>query len=163
MHGSHLNKKSQRYSFAGLCSLLLIACSPIFAEVSVTDDLGNLVQLPKPAKRIISLAPHLTEILFGIGAGNRIVGVTEFSNYPEQAKNIRQIGRHDSLDLEAIVTLKPDLVFAWATGGTSSYTEKLSELGIPVYISEPRKITDIATTSDRIGVLTGSEEKSRDG
>lgn len=123
--------------------------------------MGNLVQLPRPAGRIISLAPHLTEILFGIGVGARIVGVTEFSNYPDEAKNIRQIGRHDSLDLEAIVDLKPDLVFAWATGGTYAYLEKISEMGIPVYISEPRKISDIATTIDRLGVLAGVEAEAR--
>ncbi|MCK4951847.1 MAG: cobalamin-binding protein [Gammaproteobacteria bacterium] len=159
--GMYPKKKLQRYFLAGLCASLLVAFSSVSAEISVTDDLGNRVQLPKKAERIISLAPHLTEILFEIGAGTRIVGVTEFSNYPDEAKSIRQIGRHDALDLEAIVSLKPDIVFAWATGGTYAYLEKITGMGIPVYISEPRKITDIATTIDRLGVLTGVEPKAR--
>ena len=157
----YLWEKLQRSLLIGLCSSLLVVSSSVFAGISVKDDMGNLVQLPKPAARIISLAPHLTEILFGIGVGARIVGVTEFSNYPDEAKNIRQIGRYDSLDLEAIVSLKPDLVFAWATGGTYAYLEKITEMGIPVYISEPRKITDIATTIDQLGVLTGAEPEAR--
>ena len=144
-----------------MCGSLLVVSSSVFAGISVEDDIGSHVQLPKPAVRIISLAPHLTEILFGIGVGARIVGVTEFSNYPDEAKNIRQIGRHDSLDLEAIVALKPDLVFAWATGGTYAYLEKITEMGIPIYISEPRKVTDIATTIDRLGVLAGVESEAR--
>ena len=94
-----------------LLALLLIAsCGFARAEIAVVDDSGATVRLAQPAKRIVSLAPHVTESLFAVGAGDRIVGAVEYSNYPEAAKKIARVGGYSRLDLEAIVALKPDLV-----------------------------------------------------
>ena len=126
-----------------------------WAAVDMVDDTGRPVHLPHAAKRIISLAPHITELLFEIGAGDYLVGTVEYSDYPPAAKAIRRIGRHNALDLEAIVMLKPDIVIAWQSGNPAHLVEKIISLGIPVYFSEPLSLTDVAGTLQRFGQLTG--------
>jgi iron complex transport system substrate-binding protein len=123
--------------------------SPAFA---VIDDLGYAVNLPRPAQRIISLAPDLTEIIFAIGAGNKIVGVVSGSDYPSAAKNIAVVAGYNSVDAEAILLLHPDLIVAWAD---TNYVAQLKKLGIPVYLSQQRKLLDIAATMRKLGVLVG--------
>ena len=125
------------------------------ADVVVVDDNAKTVRLPQTASRIISLAPHITELLYEIGAGEFIVGTVEYSDFPKQAQSIHRIGRHNAVDLEAIVMLKPDIVIAWQSGNPVHHVEKIAELGIPVYYSEPRKLLDVADTIQRFGRLTG--------
>ena len=101
--------------------LLVLLCilstfSTLLAAIEVIDDEGSIVQLTTPAERIVSLAPSLTGLLFAAGAGEKIVGVVEYSDYPEAAKLIPIIGRFDMLDMERIIELGPDLVVAWQTG-----------------------------------------------
>src|SRR5207249_4842871 len=95
--------------FAGLALLAALAAR---AEIRVVDDSGATVLLKAPAQRIISLAPHMTELLFAAGAGDRIVGTTEYSDYPATATKIPRIGSSSLLDMERIITLKPDLIVA---------------------------------------------------
>lgn len=135
--------------------LVLVLPSLAQAAVVVTDDSGRTIHLAQPAQRIVSLAPHITELLYEIGAGERIVGTVEFSDYPPQAKTLRRIGRHNALDLETILTLKPDIVIAWKSGNPVHPVEKIIDLGIPVYNSDPRKLLDVAGTLQRFGQLTG--------
>jgi iron complex transport system substrate-binding protein len=142
-------------------SALLLMPFYCFAGIDVTDDSGHRVHLQQPARRIISLAPHITELLYEIGAGDRIVGTVEYSDYPAAAKNIRRIGRYNGLDLEAIVTLKPDLVIAWRSGNPVHQVEKIIGLGIPVFYSDPVKLTDVADSLRRFGRLTGSTGRGR--
>src|SRR3989338_1270633 len=78
-----------------------------YAEFSVPDDTGQQVRLKQPAQRIVTLAPHATELLFAIGAGKRIVGTVEYSDFPEEAKRIPRIGGYNGLDMEAIAALRP--------------------------------------------------------
>lgn len=131
---------------------------PSQAEISVTDDAGRVVKLEKSAKRIISLAPHITESLFAAGAGNNIVGAVSYSDYPEAAKKIPRVGGYPKLDIERIVSLKPDLVIAWASGNNSNQIGKLTSLGLTVFMSEPRYPKDIANTIQRFGVLAGTKD-----
>ena len=128
------------------------------ASISVIDDVGRVVEMNKPAERIISLAPHITESLFAAGAGNKIIGAVSYSDYPEAAKKIPRVGGYPSLDIEMIVSLKPDLVVAWASGNSSRQVERLVALGLTVFMSEPRYPEDIAKTIQRFGVLAGTND-----
>lgn len=129
---------------------------PAFAEVRVTDDLGQAVILAQPARRIVSLAPHATETLFTAGAGSLIVGAVSYSDYPEAAKNIPRVGGYHNLDLERIAALKPDLVIAWAGGNPLQQVEHLRMLGLTVYVADPRRLEDIASSIERFGELAGT-------
>ena len=106
--------------------------------ITVQDDVGNSITLAQPARRIVSLAPNFTEVLFAAGAGDRVVGAVEFSDYPAQAKQIPRIGRHNALDLERILSLQPDLVIAWDSGNPKHQVSQLQQLGLTVYRGEPQ-------------------------
>lgn len=141
-------------------SMLLLAwllATPALAAVSAKDDSGATLTLPRPAQRIVSLAPHLTELLFAAGAGASVVGVGAFADYPEAAKKLPQVGDSAMLDLERIVALKPDLLVVWRDGNSPQQLAKLATLGIPVYASELGTLADIASTLRRLGRLAGSE------
>ena len=141
----------------GVAVLFLATAQFAAAEVSVVDDTGATVTLAAPARRIVSLAPHVTELLFAAGAGERIVGAVEFSDYPEAAKAIPRIGSSTLLDMEQILVLKPDLVVVWRSGTAPARIEALRGLGIPIYFNEPHTFADIAQTLVRLGKLAGSE------
>ena len=126
------------------------------ADVSVKDDIGNTVKLAQPAKRIVSLAPHMTETLFAAGAGAQIVGTVDYSDYPEAAKKIPRVGGYSRFDLEAVAAHKPDLIVAWYSGNAPAHIEKLQAMGYPIYISQPNHIADIATEIERLGQLAGT-------
>ncbi len=127
------------------------------AEIQLTDDAGRSVSLKQPAQRIISLTPHMTELLFAAGAGAHVVGTVAYSNYPEEAQRIARIGDSAQLDLERIVALKPDLVVVWQYGNAQRQLDKLLRLGIPVYYNEPRRLPDIARAIEQLGRLAGTE------
>ncbi len=114
------------------------------------------ITLQQPAKRIISLAPHATELLFAAGAGDRIVGTVDYSDYPAAARKIPRIGGYSAVDLERILTLKPDLIVAWLSGNGVELVERLRGLGLKVYVSEPDSLEDIAQSLEQIGTLSGS-------
>jgi iron complex transport system substrate-binding protein len=132
-------------------------CLPAHAAVTLQDDAGTRVRLDTPARRIISLAPHVTETLFAAGAGGQIVGAVDYSDYPEAAKKLPRIGSYAQLDLEAIAALKPDLAIGWGSGNVPAHIEKLRALGIPVYLSEPGRIDDVAKNIERYGALAGTQ------
>lgn len=137
--------------------LVLAMAAPAFPAVTidVTDDTGYRVSLVAPARRIVSLAPHLTEQLFALGAGARIVGTVAYSDYPAAALTLPQVGDHAQLDLERIVALRPDLIVAWASGNSAAQVQRLADLGLPVYRSEARGFADIASNLRRLGALVG--------
>jgi iron complex transport system substrate-binding protein len=126
-------------------------------QIGVRDDYGNQIVLQKPASRIVSLSPHLTELLYDVGAGSRLVGAIEFSDFPAAARALPRIGSDAGIDLEAVLALKPDLIVAWPNAGSVKAVERLAALGLPVFRSEPREIDDIARTLERLGVLAGTE------
>lgn len=127
------------------------------AAVTVRDDTGAIVRLAAPARRIVSLAPHATENLFAAGAGERLVGVVDYSDYPEAAKRIANVGSYERPDLETIVALKPDLVVVWQSGNASGLVRRLNALGFPVYQTQPDRLDDIPANIEKLGRLAGSE------
>ena len=131
------------------------------AGVSVRDDYGNPVTLARPAARIVSLAPHLTELLYAAGAGDRLVGAVEHSDYPPQARALPRVGSDAGIDLEAVMALQPDLVVAWPNAGSARQIDRIAALGIPVYRSEPRELDDVARTLEALGELAGSGARAR--
>ena len=137
------------------------AALPADADVLVRDVTGAEVRLPAPARRVVSLAPYLTENLFAIGAGGRIVGTVEYANHPEAAKRLPRVGAYENLDAEAVVALKPELVVAWKSGNPPAVLDRLRALGIPVWIDEPGRIEDVAGTLERLGALTGADPGAR--
>ena len=138
----------------GLITVFSLSCQ-VHATVSAIDDTGQLVTLPKPATRIISMAPNLTEILFHIEAGSQIVGVVEYSDFPPKAQDIQKIGSSHQSDIETILALQPDLIVAWASGNPAEDLAKLEQLGIHIFRTEPRTLNDISTLMKRLGKLTG--------
>lgn len=127
------------------------------AQLSLTDDAGNTVTLLRPAGRIVSLAPHITELLFAAGAGSKVVGAVAHSDYPPAALQLPQVGTHGRVNLEAVVALEPDLVVAWKGGNRDTHLERLAALGIPVYVDEPRSLAAIARSLEQFGRLAGTE------
>lgn len=143
----------RRYNLlVALCALL----PPAAAALEVSDGLGETVRLDKPAARIVSFAPHVTELLFAIGAGGRIVGVVKHSDYPKAAKAIPEIGTNRAADLERIVSLQPDLIVAWLHASSRKQLDRLRATGIPVYYSDPRTLEAIAREGERLAVLAGT-------
>ncbi len=145
------------HTFKTVLLALSIAAPGAHAAVSVIDDAGNRITLQQPARRIISMSPHVTELLFSAGGGERIVGAMNFSNFPDAAKRIPLIGSNSQIDMERAVSLKPDLLIVWKSGNTARQLEQLRQLGVPVFFSEPRRLDDVATSLTRFGQLLGTE------
>jgi iron complex transport system substrate-binding protein len=133
-----------------------ILSAPGWAAVSATDDANRTVTLAAPAHRIVSLAPHATELLYAAGAGNYLVGVSEFSDYPPQARELPSVGNSAAVDIERIVSFKPDLVVAWGSGNSAVQIARLRSLGVPVFESEPRDFATIASSLERLAHLAGT-------
>ncbi len=127
------------------------------AVISVHDDAGRIIRLDRPAQRIVTLAPSAVELLFAAGAGDRIVATVSYSDYPAQAKTIPIIGSYTAVDIERILALQPDLVIAWESGNRKNEIEKLVQLGLTVFINEPRSISDVANSIERFGKLAATE------
>lgn len=124
----------------------------------LTDDRGRGVHLNRSARRIISLAPNITELVFAAGAGDKLVGVSSFSDYPDAAKLIPNIGDASSLDLERIVALNPDLVIAWGEGNKAADIDKLERLGLTVFVTKADRLEDISRLLRKTGKLAGTLE-----
>ena len=153
----------------GLLALLIIALvgctggkateAPESAKpISVVDDAGRTVEIAKMPQRIISLAPSNTEILFALGLGDKVVGVTDFCNYPEEAKSIEQIGTYFDPNIEKIFSLSPDLVLAIT--GLPEVIAKLEELGIPALILDPSDLEAVLTDIQLVGKVKGAEKEA---
>lgn len=127
------------------------------ADLVIKDDTGQEVRLRGPAKRIITLAPHAAESLFAAGAGDKLVGTVDYSDYPPEAKKLPRVGGYSRIDLEAVAALKPDLVMAWESGNNMTQVDKLKALGLTVYVSQPNTIENIADQLEKMGRLAGTE------
>jgi iron complex transport system substrate-binding protein len=146
---------------AAILALLFVCPFPAAAQVRARDDNRILVTLPRPAHRIVSLAPHATEMLFAIGAGASVVGVSQYSDWPPQARSLPRVSGAAGLDVEAILAMHPDLVIAWRSGTPALALQKLRDLGLPVFVSEPRRLADIPDTLEKLGVLSGHTGDAR--
>ncbi|MBK6356010.1 MAG: cobalamin-binding protein [Betaproteobacteria bacterium] len=127
------------------------------ADLVFKDDTGQEVRLKAPARRIVTLAPHAAESLYAAGAGDRLVGTVDYSDYPPEAKKVPRVGGYSRVDLEAVAALKPDLVLAWESGNNMTQVDKLKALGLTVYVSQPNTIDNVASQIERIGQLAGTE------
>ena len=137
--------------------VLLSGCAVAAAQpVVITDDRGKTVTLARPAQRIVSLAPHLTELAFAAGAGARLVGVATHSDFPAAARSVAQIGDAARVDIERIAMLRPDLVLAWKSGNQAGDVETLERLGQVVFVTEPARLTDIPRLLRAIGALAAT-------
>ena len=126
---------------------------------AVTDDLGRRVTVPAAVTRVVSLAPSVTEIIFAVGAGDRLVGVTTFCNYPEQARSIAKIGDTMTPNMESIVALRPDVVFVSSASQLEGFTKLLEQNGIAVYVIDPQSLPDLYGKSLRqLGTLFGKND-----
>ena len=125
-------------------------------SVSAVDDRGARVSLAAPARTIVALAPSITELVFAAGAGAKLTGVPRFSDYPAAASRIVQIGDASRIDLERVLSLKPDLVVAWKTGNHAADFERLEQLGLVVFVAEPATLAAIPRLLRALAVLAGS-------
>ena len=128
------------------------------SEISVVDDGAHNVRLTTAAKRVVSLAPHITELLYAAGAGHTVVGVSAWSDYPAEAKKLPIVADGSRLDLERIIDLQPDLVIAWKSGSNAHQIKRLKKLGLTIFESEPRSFDDIARSLERFAKITGSSD-----
>lgn len=138
--------------------MYLVGAQAAAGGIEVTDDRGKLIELNTPALRIISLAPHITENLFAIGAGDNIVGVTSYSNYPEAANDIELVGTYKQFDVEKIIVLEPDITIGWVSGNPDRQVKLIERFDIPVFLSEPRSFQDVAEEIRKLGQLTGNNQ-----
>ncbi|MEQ1924034.1 MAG: helical backbone metal receptor, partial [Pyrinomonadaceae bacterium] len=126
----------------------------------VTDDLGRSVTIPVKVTRVVSLAPNLTENIFAVGAGDRLVGVTTYCNYPEQAKAIAKIGDTMTPNMESIIALKPDVVFVSTASQIEAFMKTLEANGIAVYVTNPSSLEDVYKSLIQLGDLLGTKDKA---
>lgn len=140
--------------------LLLLAvwlvAAPLSAEQVVTDDLGNVIHLAAPPQRIVGLTPHITELLYAVGAGERLVAVVDYSDYPVAAQSLPRIGNAERIDHERLLQLQPDLIIAWGSGTPARELDALRHLGIPMYLSEPRRLNAIGAQLRVFGAIVGT-------
>lgn len=129
-------------------------------EITVTDFTGVKVTLNKPAQRIVALAPHIVENVFTAGAGNQLVGVVAYSDFPEQAKSLPLVGGYSKTNLEKILELDPDLIIAWQSGNSDATVARIKELGYPVYVDQPDSLKDLSKSIRDIGTLTGNTKQA---
>ncbi len=146
----------------GIFLIFAFLAVPTFAlamgdAVTLTDDLGNKVTLPAPAKRIVSLAPSVTEIVYAAGAGSLLVAASAYSDWPPPARKLPRVGDAFRIDLERIAALKPDLVIAWASATPPAARKALVRLGLPLVLFAPRKLTDIADEIRLVGKAAGTQ------
>lgn len=138
---------------------LLVCCRGVWAgEITLDQADGSTLLLESPATRIVTLSPHLAELVFAAGAGEQLIATVEYSNYPEGAQALPRVGDAFRLDSERIVALRPDLVIAWGSGNPKPAIEQLRSFGLPVWSIEIREPVEIADTLDAIGLATAHEK-----
>ncbi len=149
------------YFFRVSILVLAFLSSRGHAAISVRDDAGHSVVLQTPALRVISMAPHVTELLFAAGGGEHIVGAMNFSDFPPAAKSLPLIGSNNQIDIERVIALQPDLLIVWQSGNTTRQIEQLKRLGVPIFFSEPRKLDDVALSLIRFGHMLGTAKTAQ--
>ena len=138
-----------------------MACAQAFPAAQLADDRGTMVRLAAPAARIVTLAPHLAEIVFAAGAGEKLVGAVRFSDFPVAAQRPPRVGDAASIDIEGILLLQPDLVLAWKSGNRPGDVARLERLGLRVYVTEPLRLADVPRLIRAVGALAGTTQPAR--
>jgi iron complex transport system substrate-binding protein len=146
-----------------VCLALVTACTPRgTANPSVTreitDDAGRRVSLPAKVDRVVSLAPNLTEIVFAVGAGNRLVGRTSYCDYPPEAKSIAEVGDTLHPSLERIIALKPQVVLVSTASQLEVFTQQLNGQNIAVFVTDPHDLEGVFRSIEQIGEIVGEKD-----
>jgi ABC-type Fe3+-hydroxamate transport system substrate-binding protein len=157
-----MRRWAERTHLAGLVALTFMACArgehvPVRGDIAVTDDAGRRVALAAPARRIVSLLPSFTEILFAIGAGDRLVGRTTWCDYPPEALAVPSVGDGMPPSVEAVAARRPDLVVLYRSGPNVTAAEQLERLGIRTVLFDLNLLEELGPAARRIGQLTGLE------
>ena len=165
--------KNHVKNYIAFCCLLLAASLFLFgckseavknrapdAAREITDDLGRRVKLPAKVERAVSLAPNLTEIIFSVDAGERLVGVTSYCNYPAEAQKIQKIGDTINPNLETIIALKPQVVFVSTDSQIEAFAKTLDGQNIAVFITNPKDVDGVYQSIFQIGEIFGKSEKA---
>jgi len=128
------------------------------ATRELTDEIGRHVQVPADVKRVVSLAPNLTEIVFALGQGSRLAGDTDFCDYPAEATQKPHVGGPINPNLEEVVKLRPDLILATKSINRRETVEALDRLGLPVYVTDPHSVNEMIASVEHIGSMLGAEK-----
>src|SRR5882762_3771153 len=160
-----MRRWAQRTHLAAVLVLAVAACArgehvPVRGGIAVTDDAGRRVALAAPARRIVSLLPSFTEILFAIGAGDRLVGRTTWCDYPPEALAVLSVGDGMPPSVEAVAARRPDLVVLYRSGPNVTAAEQLERLGIRTVLFDLNRLEELGPAARRIGVLTGQVERA---
>ena len=150
-----------------VCVLFLTACkSPNLQKQDETkmrdiaDDLGRKIKIPEKIERAVSLAPNLTENIFAVGAGDKLVGVTTFCNYPEAATKIAKVGDTISPNMEAIIALKPQVVFVSTASQIETFTKILEQQNIAVFVTNPKDLNGVLANLRQLGEMFGTSDRT---
>ena len=148
----------RRAWFRACAAALLALTCPVRAAspIMLQQADGTELRLEAPAQRLVALAPHLDELVFEAGAGERLLASVEYSDFPPEVLDLPRIGDAFRIDVERIMALNPDLVLAWDSGNPSAAVSQLRALGIPVLVVEIRQPQGIADTLEQIGRATGT-------
>ena len=151
------------FLMAAALSAVLLSGTPYAQDGKATaiDDRGRTLVLPLPARRIVSLAPSITELVYAAGAGDQLVGVASYSDYPPMARGVAQIGDASRVDVERVLSLRPDLVIGWRSGNHAADIARLERFGFPVFVAEPATLAAIPQLLRAIGVLAGTAATAR--
>ena len=141
-------------------TILLASVLPLMAKTA-EDQLGREIRVPDDPKRVVALAPSITEIIFALGQQDRLKGTTQFSNYPAQAANLPKVGSYVRLDLERILALNPDLCIAIKDGNPKAIIDRLQSLNIPVFAVNPRNLESLLQTIQQIGAILDASSKAK--
>jgi iron complex transport system substrate-binding protein len=170
MRFSCLTSKSNLFLFALTTLLLFAGCAggrtngakngETGDRRNFTDGIGRAVSIAHSPQRIISLAPNVTEILFALGLGNRVAGVTSYCDFPDAAKEKEKIGDTLHPNLEKIISLKADLVVVSTSSQLENLTWRLDQLAIPVYVTNPRTVREVVASIRSLGEVTGTSERA---
>lgn len=136
---------------------ILAIPSSVFGQIPMTDATGTTITLADTPRRIVSLMPSNTELLFAVGAGNSVVGISNYCDYPPEVKMIEKVGDITTMSLEKIVSLAPDLVLA-SKGNSSDLIEGLRALDVPVFVLNPQTIEEMIESIAIVGKLSGKSE-----
>jgi iron complex transport system substrate-binding protein len=144
-----------------LLVVVALAAQATSHGATFVDDSGRTLELRAPPRRLVTLAPSLTEIVFTVGGGPLVIATGEGSDHPPEALRLPRVADHRRIDIERLVTLQPDLVLAWGSGNTMPELAQLEGAGVPLFRIEPRRLDDVPRALERVGALVGREEAGR--
>jgi iron complex transport system substrate-binding protein len=153
------------YACALSCSSRREASAPSTTTTEtreVTDEAGKRVHVPVNPQRIITLAPNLTEIVYAIGAGNRLVGNTTFCDYPPEAKRVAKVGDTLQPNIERIIALRPEVIFVSTASQLETFTKQLDERGIAVFVTDPHDLEGVFRSIKTLGDLLGQQAQAEE-